>query len=754
MEAPQLEQKKLTDWANEPTLADLKSDHEAAQPNHDAIVARIDHWENLRKVEGSAKPKKVKGRSTIQPKLIRRQAEWRYSALSEPFLGSNKLFNVSPITFEDEAGAKQNELVLNHQFRNKLDRVSLIDNFVRATVDEGTSIIRLGWSRITKPVIEEVPVYTYYPIQDEESMAQLEEAIQLKEADPRGFDENVPEELKAAVEFFEETGQPAIAQISGYEQIETEEIIENQPTVEVMNPNNVIIDPSCNGNLDRAMFAIVSFETNKAELLKYGDRYKNLDEVDWESANPSTEPNHATSTPSDYRTKDSKRSPAVAYEYWGYHDINDNDELVPIVATWIGNTLIRMEENPFPDGKLPFVVVPYSPVKRELYGESDAEILEDNQKVLGAVMRGMIDLMGRSANAQQGFAKGMLDPVNRRRYENGLDYEYNPNSNPNMSLIEHKYPEIPNSAMLMLNLQNQEAEAISGTKSFSGGLSGEAYGDVAAGIRGMLDAASKREMAILRRLAKGITEVGKKIIAMNQVFLSEEEVVRISNRQFVSIKREDLAGNYDLEVDISTAEVDDAKSQDLGFMLQTVGPNADPQVMMRILAEIADLKRMPALAEELRTWSPQPSPQEEAMMELELEIKRAELAKIQSEVELNQARARREMADAGQQEVDTEEQITGEKHAKDMEKHKAQSEGNQNLELLKALTKPQKPEESPPNIDAALGFRAISGMIGNTGNVSNSMQRDQAAIDDPRYNLNSPQFDPSLDPALNPNFNV
>ncbi|MFP3693873.1 hypothetical protein, partial [Burkholderia sp. SIMBA_048] len=76
-----------------------------------------------------------------------------------------------------------------------------------------------------------------------------------------------------------------------------------------------------------------------------------------------------------------------------------------IVATWIGDTLIRMEKNPFPDQKLPFIIIPYLPVKREAFGEPDAELLEDNQKILGAVTRGMIDLLGRSANGQQGFAK-------------------------------------------------------------------------------------------------------------------------------------------------------------------------------------------------------------------------------------------------------------------------------------------------------------------------------------------------------------
>lgn len=61
-------------------------------------------------------------------------------------------------------------------------------------------------------------------------------------------------------------------------------------------------------------------------------------------------------------------------------------------------------------------------------------------------------------------------------------------------------------------------------------------------------------------------------------------------------------------VDISTAEVDNQKSQDLGFMLQTIGPNTDFGLVQMILADIADLKRMPALAERVRQFKPQPDP--------------------------------------------------------------------------------------------------------------------------------------------------
>jgi hypothetical protein len=703
---------KLTDWTEEPSLLVLKGDFEAAKSAHDAQISKINRWNSLRDITGSAKPPGIKGRSAIQPKLIRRQAEWRYAALSEPFLSSDKLFKVSPVTFEDEAAARQNELVLNYQFRTKLDRTWLIDNIVRAQVDEGTCIARTGWKRVTTMIPVEVPVFEHYAISSEEEIMQLQQVLELRMADPRTYNEQVPPELKAAVDYLEETQIPTIAKQVGVKTVEEEKIIENKPTVEIVNPANVYVDPSCNGDLDKALFVIVSFETNKADLLKEGDRYKNLDKVNWEGNSSIVSADHSTETPDSFQFRDATRKKIVAYEYWGFYDIHGNGTLEPFVATWIGDTVIRMDGNPYPDKKLPFVMIPYLPVKRELYGEPDAEVLEDNQRILGAVTRGMIDLLGQSANGQRGFAKGMLDPLNRRRYENGQDYEFNPAMPTSQGIIEHKYPELPQSALLMLNLQNAEAESITGVKNFAGGLSGESYGVTSAtSVRGVLDASAKREMAILRRLAKGVCDIGRKIMAMNAEFLSEVEVVRVTNDQFVSVAREELAGEFDLIVDISTFEVDNTKAQDLGFMLQTLGPNMDPQISMTILAEIAELKRMPALAQKLRTWQPQPDPVAEQMKQMELQRMQVEIQKLESEVMLNQARAQQAISIAGLKELDRVEQETGTKHARNIVEQQAQARGNMNLETLKSLIKPRKPGESVPDVTAAIGYNELSARL-------------------------------------------
>lgn len=730
---------KLTDWKNEPTLQTLKGDLTAAKPSHDEQMTNITRWNDLLRVQGKAKPTTVKGHSSIQPKLIRRQAEWRYSALSEPFLSSSKLFKVTPVTFEDDSAAKQNDLVLNWQFRTKLNKVKLIDDFVRSTVDDGTCIIQVGWSRYTKSVKQTVPVYEHYELMDEVSLQQFQQILEVKVSDPRMYDEKTDPAIKAAVDYYEETGQVTEAVQTGEEGVSVEVVVENRPVVDILDLNNVYIDPSCNGDIDKALFVIVSYETNRSQLEKEPKKYKNLDKVNWEGSTPLTQPDHISPTPDTFNFNDRSRKKVVAYDYYGFFDTDGSGQLTPIVATWIGDTLVRMEVSPYPDEKLPFVLVTYLPIKRGLYGEPDAELLEDNQKILGAVTRGMIDILGRSANGQQGFAKGMLDPLNRRRFDNGQDYEFNPNVSPAAGLIEHTYPEIPNSAMLMLQLQNQDAEALTGVKSFSGGLSGQGYGDVAAGVRGMLDAASKREMGILRRLAKGMSEIGSKIIAMNAEFLSEEEVVRVTNEEFVTVKREDLKGNFDLEVDISTVEIDNEKAQDLGFMLQTIGPNMDPSFSSLILAEIADLKRMPALAEKIRAYKPQPDPAQEQMKQLAIQKAQLENAELESKIALNNAKAQEALVAKDKNALDLAEQGQGTKHARDLERLQAQSQGNSNLQVTKALTTPRKPGEGEPDIAAAIGFNQITDKMNNAPNSVNPYQ-DVLTEPEPQLNFTENQL--------------
>ncbi|MCB4759502.1 MAG: hypothetical protein LGB58_02140, partial [Sulfurovum sp.] len=412
--------------------------------------------------------------------------------------------------------------------------------------------------------------------------------------------------------------------------------------------------PTCEGDIHKAQFVISPFETCISELKKDGS-YTNLDKllgtgdgvIDNDTADTKFLEIFNDEENNSFDFKDAPRRKFTAYEYLGYWDIDGTGITKPIRAVYVGSTMLKLEELPAPDGKLPFVLVQYLPKRKSLYGEPDGALLEDNQAIIGAVTRGMIDIMGRSANGQQGIPKGMLDTVNTKKFNNREDFYYNPGFDPAKAIHMQTYPEIPNSALEMVRLQSIEAEAITGAT----GTSGVSL-DVptATGVRGALDSASKRELNILRRLAKGIEEIGRKIIALNAMFLSDEEVIRVTNEEFRTIRRDDLEGNYDLRLSISTPEADNKKAQELAFMLQTTAQSSDPEEVRIIRAEIARLRNMPELAHEIKTFKPQPDPVEQELRALEIE-------RVKSEIAMNRAKAQSYMSDvpikAGKAQVET-----------------------------------------------------------------------------------------------------
>ena len=700
---------KLTDWVNEPKLSELKSDFIEAESDLNSHISDVTRWLDNLYVRGTAKVKVPKGRSSITPKLIRKQAEWRYAALSEPFLSTADLFNVNPVTFEDKGAAEQNELVINNQFNTKLNKVGFIGSYVRTGVNEGTIICKVGWINERRKMLVDVPEYEYRIEATEEALARIQELVQLQQADPALFEVQVPLQEQEALRLSLEQGTPVIPYKIGMVKEEKEVVLRNHPSVQICDFDAVIIDPTCEGDLDKAKFIIHRFETTLSDLKSAGI-YKNLDDI--QISNASILSAHDSSTGIDnssFNFKDKPRTKIMAYEYWGYWDTQDTGIVTPFVATWVGDVLIRMEENPYPDQSLPFVVVPYLPINKSIYGEPDGELLEDNQKIVGAVTRGMIDIMGRSANGQIGARKDALDITNRRKFLSGEDYEFNPIGNPEQAFHMHKFPEIPQSAPMMLEMQNNEAESLTGVKAFSSGISGSALGSTATGIRSALDATSKRDLDILRRLADGIVQIGRKFIAMNAMFLSDKEVIRITNEKFVEVRRDDLPGNFDLKLTISTAEEDNQKAEELAFMLQTLGNNFDFGLVKMILADIAKLRKMPTLAQDIKNYEVQPDPiavrkaeLEVALLEAQVQEVMAKAQKLLAESQLNEVKSGTEIAKAdnlnsqtGKNDLDFVEQESGVNHARNMEQDGAQARAQLQTKVVEHFLKREAEDKKP-----------------------------------------------------------
>ena len=168
---------KFVDWKNAPTFNDLNADKEAALIDHDKYV------ENLREYRinfnGGKDIVALPNKSVIKSMLIRKQSEWRYAVLEEPFLNSVNMFTVSPRTGEDEEGSIQNADLLNYQWNIKVNKVAIVTKMVRNYENEGTSIIKTGWNAEYKDKMVDVekPVYAT----PEESIMMLDMLVETGE---------------------------------------------------------------------------------------------------------------------------------------------------------------------------------------------------------------------------------------------------------------------------------------------------------------------------------------------------------------------------------------------------------------------------------------------------------------------------------------------------------------------------------------------------------------------------------------------
>ena len=538
------------------------------------------------------------GKSKIVSKDILKQLNWMIPTIADPFLSTSDIIKCNPVTFEDVKAARQSELLLNTQFVRKFNRYNFINKALRVLATEGTVIIQTGWDYED----EEVEVET--------------EVIAVNDL---GMEMIVPDTIMQT------------------------KILKNQPTAIVCRNEDIFIDPTCMDDMDKCQFVIHRYETDLSTL-KADGRFSNLDKIDMNGGSSFNEPDFMPEDETKFRFKDEPRQKLLVYEYWGNYDIDEDGEVEPIVCSWVGQTIIRLEENPYPDKKPPFLIVPFNSVPFQLFGEALAEVIGDNQKVKTAITRGLIDNMAKSNNGQIGMRKGALDITNRKRFVKGENFEFNGSPG---DFWQGSYNQIPSSAFDMLALQNNEIESQTGTKSFSGGISGNSLGNSATGVRSAMDATSVRRIHLVRNIAENmIKPLMRKWLAYDSVFLEEEEIVRITNEEFVPIKRDDLSGNLDIDINISTAEDNAGKSQELSFLLQTLGNSMPFEITQLVIAEIAKLSKMPDLEKKIRDFKQQPDPAQEQLKQLDMQRMQMEIEKLKADVADKNARAAENKIDA------------------------------------------------------------------------------------------------------------
>ncbi len=723
---------KLPDWKSQPTVADLQQAILQSGEMHDNHEVKVAGWALIIEPGKFGKdpmqnssvtstspmvpkhgPATVSNKSKIQPKLARKLLEWRTTSLCEPLLSSRDLYQGKPVTWEDSEAARQNQLILNSQLNTKMDRVRFTNEYVRRAASRGTTVVFVNWLEETRMVTRSVPIYNIREVskKNKDLLHKLGTLIDMEGATPVDFYGQVPTQWRDAVAKTLETGKPHAPHLTGHADTKSTQQVKNQPDYQFVDTADIWIDPACKGYIEKARYIARRFYTALSDLDK--SIYFNLDKIVSDGIDVAAGAQTTMAAGGvDFSTEpvnmlaDQLGKRVAVFEYWGLWDTNKDGVYQPVLCSFIGNTMVRMEDNPYPDQFKPFVVVPYIPIIDSPFGEPDAELISDNQAIIGATTRGVIDLMAKAVNGQTGMRQDALDPLNQQRFLLGKNYFFNPTmGDPSTNVYVHKFPEIPNSAGLLIAEQKGEAEEMTGVRPFAGPTNVKNNTQGQNNQKTPLDATAKRETDILRRLVAGLERLGRMTMAMNKEFLNDEEIVRITNEKFVAIRRDRLHGEVDISIEVVTPEEKAARASELAFMLQTLGPNAEPKKVNRILAEIAELRNMPTLAHDFREMKPEPTEaekqqqaQEAEKHQLEIELLKAKIGEVQARAGNLQSDSQLDVAKAGTEQAkaralnssaDLQDQdFVGKDGSNDQYAHEtslqqAQSEGNINHEKVK-----------------------------------------------------------------------
>jgi len=214
-------------------LTDFKADMKAADSLRLEIVAKVETWKDH--YNGAKYGNEQAGKSEIVSRDIKRQDEWQHASIKDPFVADPDIVNCNPVTFEDRAAAAQNELVLNQQFTRHFNRYKFMTDVVKLYYQEGTVVVKTSWDYEDETIKEEVPIYGLDPIGN---------VIQI-----------------------------------GSKEVKRIKVKVNKPHAQACSLEDIFLDPTYEGDLDKEQFIINRFEYDLSTLSK-SNKYKNHDKLD------------------------------------------------------------------------------------------------------------------------------------------------------------------------------------------------------------------------------------------------------------------------------------------------------------------------------------------------------------------------------------------------------------------------------------------------------------------------------------------
>jgi len=603
-------------------LSDLKKDYKSAMTSKTRVDNKITSW--IKDFNGDPYGNEVPGRSKIVIKDVKKAIKRMAPSIIQPFIASDTIIKAKGTTHESSITASLAADILNYQYNNQFDKLHFIRTIANVLPREGTVWIRTGWEYES-----EVKEKLFSGLTSEE-MAQVQS--QSDEIT------DIVEDIDGTFSFKAKKTVPVV----------------NRPTAVVCKNEAIYCDPTAEKS-DDCKFVIHEYQKTFSDIKKMSNVFELTPEIEAKIQQHLDDTKQIADTPlaskryqdgldngSDisFTFANQANKKLTIVEYWGEYDIDGSGIAKQIVCAWVKNTeiVLRLEENPYPDKKIPFISEAYELEAFHIWGNSVADSIADHQKIHTAIMRGFIDNASLANNGQKFFRKGALDYVNQKKLLSG---EKIIEVNDLDGFRDGSYNQLPSAIFDIYGMQSKEIEDLTGISSNLDGLDDATIGRTSSGVSQVMSAAQRHLLVTVSVISNLYKKIFEKWNAYNQVFLDEGQAIEIAG-SLVEISKQSIQGKHTIEVQINVDSMNQSKMAQINMLLQqtqSLQGNVPPNVIPMLVAEMFSAFGKEEDAEAIRNFKPEPDPMKQQMMQLEMLKVQADIEKAKAETAYFMARA-------------------------------------------------------------------------------------------------------------------
>lgn len=448
--------------------------------------------------------------------------EWALPSLMKVFTGSDEVITVAGVTEEDDQNAEVMQSLLVYQLQRQNKFFPILYNWMKDALITGMGIIKCYWERTEG----------YTP-----ETAQLN-ADALKLLTQTGVE-------ITSVEGPDIMGDFTVTWNSPY-------YIKNSPKLENILVSEFLYSPDAK-NLEDANFVAHRKKVTMSHLRQKEREgiYANVDMVHPDSGPVSWITDQVEDVIGDHYTplhnnqQDKAREEVTIYECYTKIDFNNDGILEDMIITIAGDVILRAEPNYM--GRHPFFSI--SPTKdphRIWVKRSYAELIGELQDMKVALTRQIVQNIALTNDPKMILAE---DSINISDYIEGRKViRKKPGASMGDVAMSMPVNQLSPQTFQFLEYLEGQKENRTGITRYNQGLDANSLNKTATGISAILGQSAQRLELVARMFAEtGISELFRFMVSLNQKFVDQETVVRLTNKQ-LRISPDDLNGNFDLVV--------------------------------------------------------------------------------------------------------------------------------------------------------------------------------------------------------------